>query len=196
MPWGAAIGAVGSIAAAKMSQKNTNGGAGTTTQTKEPWAEAAPWILGNIGHGEALAQQYRDNPFSQQQLQAYANQNAQSDYMRSLVPSLLGQMQAQPAGFDRNNPQAKRANWDWGGFAALPGAGGAGVGGLSSGSMAGATQRQADADAARSAATQAATAAEEERKRQAAAAAAKQQAPVYWNTGYYPGDPQQRTPTY
>ena len=109
MPWGAVAGAVvGAVANKALAPSaSSGGGAGTTTNTKEPWAAAAPWIQQNLAQGQQLQQQYTDQPFSQAQQQAYTNQAAQSDYMRQLIPSLLGQMSNQTLGFDRNNPEAK-----------------------------------------------------------------------------------------
>jgi hypothetical protein len=115
MPWGAAIGAIGAIGAASISS-DKDGGAGTTTASKEPWAAAQPWLMNNINRGQDLQQRYQDQPFSTQQQNAYDNSYAQSDYMRSLVPSLLGQIQAQPLGYDKDNPTAKAQGWNWSGL--------------------------------------------------------------------------------
>jgi hypothetical protein len=86
---------------------STNGGAGTQTQTKEPWAAAQPWIMNNLQTGQALQNRYAAQPFSDAQNQAYQNQSNQSAYMGALVPSLLGQMSGQQVGFDRSNPNAR-----------------------------------------------------------------------------------------
>lgn len=160
MPWGAAVGAVVGAVANKALNKDKNGGAGAQTQTKEPWAEAAPWLKQQLAQGQQLQQQYTDQPFSAQQKQAYANQYAQSDYMRQLVPGLLGQMQGQQVGFDRENPTAKPNAWNWlldGAGGGAGGAAGGGGGGLLAGmgSMTGA-QTQADQAAAAAAAAKAA----------------------------------------
>lgn len=115
MPWGAAIGAgIGLIGQSMQSDKN--GGAGTQTNTKEPWLLAQPWIQQNMAQGQALQDQYTKQPFSPEQLAAQRNIYGQSDYMRSLVPSLLGQLGQQPVTFDRTNPQAKQKAWDWQGL--------------------------------------------------------------------------------
>jgi hypothetical protein len=135
--WGAVAGAaIGVVGSAMSSDKN--GGAGAQSQTKEPWLAAQPWIMSNMAQGQALQQQYQNQPFNPQQQQAYANQYAQSDYMRDLVPSLLGQMQKQPLGYDSANPNARASAWDWN---ALAGGGG----GRAGGSM---TAAQAAADEA------------------------------------------------
>lgn len=112
MSWGAVIGAgAGLLGSALSSDKN--GGAGTQTQSKEPWAPAQPWLLSNIVQGQGLQNQYAAQPFSPKQQAAYDNSYAQSDYMRGLVPSLLTQLQGQPIGFDPSNPTAKPKAWDW-----------------------------------------------------------------------------------
>ena len=148
MPWGAVAGAVASYGLNKLGNSastQTNGGAGTQTDTKAPWAAAQPWIQQNMQQGQALQQQYQNQPFSPQQQQAYANSYGQSDYMRQLVPSLLNQMQSQPAGFDLNNPtKTQQTPWNWNAGGLL----GSGTGsGGAQGSMT-AAQAQADADAA------------------------------------------------
>lgn len=112
MSWGAVIG--GGIAlAGNMMSDDKNGGAGTQTQSKEPWAPAQPWLMQNLMQGQLLQNQYTAQPFSPRQQAAYDNSYAQSDYMRDLVPSLLGQMQDQPVGFDPANPLARPKAWDW-----------------------------------------------------------------------------------
>ncbi|HUD33793.1 MAG TPA: hypothetical protein VMR43_12365, partial [Variovorax sp.] len=96
-------------------EDDKNGGAGTQTATKEPWEAAAPWLRGLLGQGQALNDQYTAQPFSAQQQAAYQNQYGQSDYMRQLIPGLLGQLGQQQVGFDRNNPTARAKGYDFGG---------------------------------------------------------------------------------
>lgn len=103
---GAAIGVVGSAMTSK-GGSSTNGGAGTTTNTKEPWAAAQPWITSNMTSGQALQNQYAQTPFNAQQLGAYQNLGNQTNYMNALTPSLLGQISGQQVGFNRANPDAK-----------------------------------------------------------------------------------------
>jgi hypothetical protein len=110
--WGAVAGAAIGVVGSQMSSRGsgstqTNGGAGTQTQTKEPWAAAQPWIMNNLQTGQALQSRYAAQPFSDAQNQAYQNQSNQSAYMGALVPSLLGQMSGQQVGFDRSNPNAR-----------------------------------------------------------------------------------------
>jgi hypothetical protein len=112
MSWGAVVG--GGIAlAGNMMSSDKNGGAGTSSQSKEPWAPAQPWLLSNIVQGQNLQNQYTAQPFSPKQQAAYDNSYAQGDYMRGLIPSLLNQLQQQPIGFDPNEPLAKPKAWDW-----------------------------------------------------------------------------------
>lgn len=115
MPWGAAIGAGASLLGSAL-QDNKNGGAGTTTSTKEPWLAAQPWIQQNLATGQNLENQYLANPQSPAQRAAVANIYGQSDYMRNLIPSLLGQLGQQQVGFDPSNPTAKPNAWRWDGI--------------------------------------------------------------------------------
>ena len=78
----------------------------TQTMNKDPWAAAIPWLTQNLQSGQNLQAQYAAQPFSAQQQQSYGNQFANSDYMRQLTGSVLGQMNQQKP-FDRNNPSAK-----------------------------------------------------------------------------------------
>ena len=153
---GAAVGVVGNAIVSDSKSGQQNGGAGASTTTKAPWSAAAPWLTSNIASGQALQQQYTDQPFNAQQQQAYNNQYAQSDYMRQLVPSLLNQMQGQQVGFDRNNQTAKPTAWNWG----LSGQGGGGgnlgmglTGADAAGSMQAAQAAQQAADAAKKTST-------------------------------------------
>lgn len=115
MPWGAVAGAAISVAGNAMTKKD-NGGAGTTTATKEPWLPAQGWIADNLNSGQALQSQYAKNPQSAEQLAAVNNIYGQSDYMRGLVPSLLGQIGGQQVGFDPANPTARPKAWTWDGL--------------------------------------------------------------------------------
>lgn len=116
--WGAVAGAAVGVVGSALTNKggsSTNGGAGTQTQTKEPWAAAQPWIMNNMQTGQALQSQLAAQPFNAQQLQAYQNQGNQSAYMRAAVPSLLGQMSGQQLGFDRSNPNARPTAFNFNG---------------------------------------------------------------------------------
>lgn len=115
MTWGAVAGAaVGVVGNALMSDSGGGGGgAGTQTQSKEPWAPIQPWILNNAVQGQNLQQQLMATPFSAQQQAAYNNSYGLGDYMRSAVPSLLGQLSGQQVGFDRSNQNARPQAWNW-----------------------------------------------------------------------------------
>ena len=104
MPWGAAIGAIGSVAAASMSDGGGGGGGQSSQSSNTPWANAQPWLVQNLNSGYGLQQRMEADPFSAQQQQAYQNQANQGQYMRALTPSLLGQLSSQQVGFDRSNP--------------------------------------------------------------------------------------------
>lgn len=119
MTWGA-IGsaAVGVVGGALASGSGGGGGGGGQTQTasKEPWLLAQPWIMNNLASGQRLQSQYEAQPFNAQQQQAYQNQANQGAYMRAAVPSLLRQMQGNQIGFDRSNPNARPAAFNWDGL--------------------------------------------------------------------------------
>lgn len=99
---------VGGLAAA-----SSDGGGGSTTTSSEPWAGAGPLLAKQAFMADALQNQYTAMPFNQQQLAAYDNKFALNDYLRNLVPELLGQIQGQPVGFDRNNPTARPQAWNF-----------------------------------------------------------------------------------
>jgi hypothetical protein len=115
MPWGAAIGAAGGIISASM-QDGGGGGGSSQQSSSEPWAMAQPWMTGNIMNGIVLQNQMTAQPFSPQQNAAYDNSYALNDYMRNLVPGLLGQIGGQQVGFDPKNPDARPQAWSWGGL--------------------------------------------------------------------------------
>jgi hypothetical protein len=123
---GAAVGVVGSALSS-----DKKGGAGTQTATKEPWAEAAPWLKDLLAQGQSLNNQYTATPFNAQQQQAFGNMANQSAYMQNLTPSLLGQLSGQQLGYDRNNPTARPQAFNFNGL--LGGAGGTQGGGQQAG---------------------------------------------------------------
>lgn len=112
MPWGAAIGALGSVAAASMSGGGGGGGESSTT----PFFAGIPNLVKNANYANELQGSYMSEPFNSQQQAAANNIFAQSDYMRSLVPGLLSQIQMQPLGYDRANPSARPRAYDWSGL--------------------------------------------------------------------------------
>ncbi|WP_431509747.1 hypothetical protein [Variovorax sp. DAIF25] len=107
MPWGAAVGGIGGALI------SAEAGGGTTSTDSGPWAAAQPLLARNAMQADALQNQYTAMPFNQQQLAAYDNKFALNDYLRNLVPELLGQIQGQPVGFDRNNPTARPQAWNF-----------------------------------------------------------------------------------
>ena len=83
------------------------GGGGSQTVSKDPWEAVQPWLKDLISQGQDLSSYYSSNPFNAAQTAAYGNMANQSAYMRSLVPSLLGQVSGQPLAFDPTNPAAR-----------------------------------------------------------------------------------------
>ena len=115
--WGAVAGAAVGVIGNSMSSGGGGGGGGQTqTASKEPWMMAQPWIMNNMASGQRLQSQYEAQPFNAQQQQAYQNQANQGAYMRAAVPSLLRQMQGNQIGFDRSNPNARPAAFNWDGL--------------------------------------------------------------------------------
>ncbi len=109
MTWGAVAGAAIGVVGSAMSSDggSSGGGAGASTASKDPWMAAQPWMRSNIAQGQNLQGQYQRAPFNEAQLRAYGNMGAQSDYMRQLVPGLLGTASRQQLGWDRSNPDAR-----------------------------------------------------------------------------------------
>lgn len=68
----------------------SDGGGGQQTATKEPWAEAAPWLKQNIQTGQNLQQYYQQNPFNQLQQTGYQNLFSDLDSFRNqMAPGLM-----------------------------------------------------------------------------------------------------------
>lgn len=113
MPWGV----VGAIGGAVVNNVMAPKGGGSSSQqsSSEPWAMAQPWMLSNIMSGMNIQNGLTANPFSPQQQAAYDNSYALNDYMRNLVPGLLGQLGSQQVGFDPKNPSARPQAWNWAG---------------------------------------------------------------------------------
>lgn len=106
MTWGAVgAAAVSTIGGAMLAD---GGGGGTQSMSKEPWAEAAPWLKQNLQTGQDLQSYYQNNPFNALQQAAYGQLFNQNNYVQGAIPSLLSQL-SQPVGFDRNNPMARPA---------------------------------------------------------------------------------------
>ncbi|MET3390636.1 hypothetical protein ABIC33_001259 [Variovorax sp. 1140] len=116
MPWGIAGAIAGPVINNLMSDGGGGGGGSSQQSSSEPWAMAQPWMLSNIVSGMNIQNGLTANPFSPQQQAAYDNSYALNDYMRNLVPSLLGQIGGQQVGFDPNNPDARPKAWNWAGL--------------------------------------------------------------------------------
>ena len=78
---GAALGAAGSGSSST-----------STSSNKDPWAPAQAWMKANLGFGQQLQNQYQQNPFNQQQQQAYNNSANLGNQFRSAVNGLVPQM--------------------------------------------------------------------------------------------------------
>lgn len=126
MSWGAVAGAAVGVVGGMMNDGGGGGGQ-TSTQSKQPWMPATPWLMDNLAQGQQLQNQYRDQPFNPQQQQAYQNQANQSAYMRAAVPNLLRQMQGQQVGFDRSNPNVRPEAFNWDGLLSASKAGSQGL---------------------------------------------------------------------
>jgi hypothetical protein len=130
MTWGAIGGAAVGVVGGMMSDSGGGGGGQSQSQSKQPWMPATPWLMNNLNRGQTLQSQYEAQPFNAQQQQAYGNQANQSAYMRAAVPSLLRQMQGNQIGFDRSNPNARPAAFNWDGLMAAAKDGQTAQGGL------------------------------------------------------------------
>ena len=81
-----ATSAIGSIAGALGSKKSSGG---TTTAERTPWEPAVPWLQNNLMQGQALQNYYQQNPFNEQQKQAYSNLFGDLDNFRAnIAPGL------------------------------------------------------------------------------------------------------------
>lgn len=112
MPWGAVAGAAISVAGNALTS-DKKGGAGSSQSSNEPWANAQPLLVQTLNNAYGLGDKYAREPISPLQQTAYDQQFALSDYARDLVPSLLGQIEAQPLGYDKNNPTARPRAWNF-----------------------------------------------------------------------------------
>ncbi len=81
---------LGPVAGAVVGGLMGDSGGGQQTATKEPWAEAAPWLKQNIKTGQDLQQYYQQNPFNQQQQTGYQNLFSDLDRFRNqMAPGLM-----------------------------------------------------------------------------------------------------------
>lgn len=85
--WTSLIGPVvgGALGYASGGDKQT-----TTTQNRDPWAPAQPYILDNLKTNAALQQYYQKNPFNQQQIEGYSNLFGDNqNFHDNVMPGLL-----------------------------------------------------------------------------------------------------------
>jgi hypothetical protein len=86
MAWAAVIGTVGGA----LLSKGGGGSQASSTNTKEPWAPAQPYILDNLKREAGLQDYYNKNPFNVMQKTGYQNQASDLDNFRSnIAPGLL-----------------------------------------------------------------------------------------------------------
>ena len=86
----AILGPVAGAVVGGVMNKGGGGGGGSQTASKEPWAEAAPWIKDNIKTGQDLQRYYQQNPFNSLQQTGYQNQFADLDQFRNqMAPGLM-----------------------------------------------------------------------------------------------------------
>lgn len=86
----------------------SDGGGGQQTATKEPWAEAAPWLKQNIQTGQNLQQYYQQNPFNQLQQTGYQNLFSDLDSFRNQMAPGLMQFANQAMNSSYQRPQYSR----------------------------------------------------------------------------------------
>lgn len=88
-PAGAMIG--GALGGAIDGNQETNGGAGASSQTRDPWGPAQPYMLRNLQTNADLQKFYQQHPFNETQQAGYQNQNGLIDkFNGQAAPGLLG----------------------------------------------------------------------------------------------------------
>ena len=87
------LGTLGKLALAAYGANQSKNG--TSTNTRDPWAPAQPFLLNQLTAGAALQDKLQQQPFSQAQQTAYGNQG-------NLLDAINGQMPALLAGFGAN----------------------------------------------------------------------------------------------
>ena len=87
------LGALGKLGLAAYGASQSKDG--TSTNTRDPWAPAQPFLLNQLTAGAALQDKLQQQPFSQAQQTAYGNQG-------NLLDAINGQMPALLAGFGAN----------------------------------------------------------------------------------------------
>lgn len=88
-PVGAMFG--GALGGAVDGNQETNGGAGASSQTRDPWGPAQPYMLRNLQTNADLQKFYQQHPFNETQQAGYQNQNGLIDkFNGQAAPGLLG----------------------------------------------------------------------------------------------------------
>lgn len=106
-------------------------GGGGQTATKEPWAEAAPWVKQNLKTGQDLQQYYQQNPFNQQQQTGYQNLFSDLDRFRSqMAPGLMQFAENAMTGSYQRPQYSKPGDAGYGGNRTASQGPGAGLAGL------------------------------------------------------------------
>jgi len=86
MTWGM----IGSAVVGGVLSRSQKSGGGTTTENKQPWAPAQPYILDSLKSGQQLRDYYRQNPFNPQQKTSYQNMFGDIDNFRqNTAPGLM-----------------------------------------------------------------------------------------------------------
>ncbi len=68
----------------------SDGGGQQQSQSREPWAAAAPWLKKQLEDGQNLQGYYQQNPFNQQQMNGYQNLfNGYDNYAQNIQPGLM-----------------------------------------------------------------------------------------------------------
>jgi hypothetical protein len=96
---GGLLGALGGYLDSKDKQETTN---------RDPWGPAQPYLKGLLQEGAGLYDQYKQQPFSPSEQNAYGNVGNVLDYMNANAGGLLSGFQANASGanqFSRNNPR-------------------------------------------------------------------------------------------
>ena len=80
------------------------------TMTKDPWGPAQPYLKGLMADGATLYDQYKRQPFSDQQKTAYNNLGGLLNTINANAGGLMSGFQANASGannYDRSNPRTQ-----------------------------------------------------------------------------------------
>jgi hypothetical protein len=84
-----AVGGGGNLAALIGAGLGAASGGGSQTQSRDPWSAAQPYLKNLLGDADAMRANLAQNPFTQQQQQAYQNAYGGLDQARAAMPGLL-----------------------------------------------------------------------------------------------------------